>query len=381
MAKEFSSRQTQFEQWDASDPNRKMALEETPWLQMAKGGDANASDLINVLDARIAKAQREGALAKLRQSQTSSGGYPWFAGGPPSPYMTLYILYGFSKALEFGVDVPREMVRPAWDYMHRHYLDEIVHDMMSNDAGWEFVTFINYVLSNYPDSSWYENTFTPAERKTMLDFSFKHWRGHSPYLKGYLALTLKRMDRPKDAMLVWESVMDSAKTAEDQGTFWAPEDRSWLWYNDTIETHAFAIRTDMELIPAGPETRRHGALGFSEQETEPLEIHPRHRRSDLLAGALPETNRPAWSARGCDRDGRKSENKFRIRAGSIHGQEEPDRHSRRKDRPQIHVIHHGGEDEQRISFSLGHVALFHRTASRGGARRLPAPDPHVISSG
>ena len=38
MAKEFSSRQTQFEQWDAADPNRKMALEETPWLQMAKGG-------------------------------------------------------------------------------------------------------------------------------------------------------------------------------------------------------------------------------------------------------------------------------------------------------------------------------------------------------
>jgi uncharacterized protein YfaS (alpha-2-macroglobulin family) len=252
MAKEFSSRQTQFEQWDASDPNRKMALEETPWLQMAKGGETNASDLIDVLDSRIAKAQRESALAKLRQSQTSSGGFPWFAGGPPSPYMTLYILYGFSKALEFGVDIPREMVRPAWDYMHRHYIDEIVQDMISHDAGWEFVTFINYVLSNYPDNSWYENTFTPAERKTMLDFSFKHWRSHSPYLKGYLALTLKRADRPKEAVLVWESVMDSAKTAEDQGTFWAPEDRSWLWYNDTIETHAFAIRTDMELIPSDP---------------------------------------------------------------------------------------------------------------------------------
>jgi uncharacterized protein YfaS (alpha-2-macroglobulin family) len=46
--------------------------------------------------------------------------------------------------------------------------------------------------------------------------------------------------------------MDSAKTAEDQGTFWAPEDRAWLWYNDTIETHAFAIRTEMELIPDDP---------------------------------------------------------------------------------------------------------------------------------
>jgi alpha-2-macroglobulin len=249
MTNEFSSRQTQFEQWDAADPNRKMALEETPWIEMAKGGDAKSSDLINVLDSRIAKAQRESALAKLRQSQTSSGGFPWFAGGAPSPYMTLYLLHGFSKALEFGVEVPREMVKPAWDYMHRHYLDDLVKDMMGHDLGWETVTFINYVLSNYPDNSWYKDSFTPAERQTMLNFSYKHWRKHSPYLKGYLALTLKRMGRPKDAMLVWESVMDSAKTAEDQGTFWAPEDRGWLWYNDTIETHAFAIRTDMELIP------------------------------------------------------------------------------------------------------------------------------------
>jgi alpha-2-macroglobulin len=252
MARDFSSRQTQFEQWNTADPNRKMALEETPWLQMAKGGEANPSDLLNVLDSRIARAQRESALAKLRQSQTSSGGFPWFPGGPPDPFMTLYLLHGYSKALEFGVEVPREMVKPAWDYLHRHYLDELVKEMVNHDRGWEFVTFINYVLSNYPNATWYENSFTPAERKAMLDFSFKHWRSHSPYLKGYLALTLKRLDRPKDAMLVWESVMDSAKTAEDQGTFWAPEDRGWLWYNDTIETHAFAIRTEMELIPEDP---------------------------------------------------------------------------------------------------------------------------------
>jgi len=252
MAKDFSSRETRYEQWDTQDPNRKMALEETPWLQMAQGGREPASHLINVLDSRIAKVQRESALAKLRKAQTSSGGFPWFSGGPPSPYMTLYMLYGFSKALEFGVEVPRDMVLPAWNYMHRHYLDEIVSDMVDRDCCWEFVTFINYVLSNYPDASWYENTFTPEERKTMLDFSFRHWRSHSPYLKGYLSLTLKRMDRPRDAMLVWESVMDSAKTAEDQGTFWAPEDRAWLWYNDTIETHAFAVRTEMELIPDDP---------------------------------------------------------------------------------------------------------------------------------
>jgi len=98
----------------------------------------------------------------------------------------------------------------------------------------------------------------PAERSAILAFSFKHWKQHSPYMKGLLTLTLKRMGQPKDAALVWASVMDSAKTDRDLGTYWAPEDRSWLWYNDTIETQAFALRTLMELDPS--DARRHGLV-------------------------------------------------------------------------------------------------------------------------
>ncbi len=52
--------------------------------------------------------------------------------------------------------------------------------------------------------------------------------------------------------------MDSAKTTRDEGTFWQPEDRAWLWYNDTVESHALALRTLMELAPADP--RRHGLV-------------------------------------------------------------------------------------------------------------------------
>ncbi len=252
MAARFSKRDTQYEQWNQPDPNREMALEETPWLREAAGGDLGKDDLINVLDPVITKAQREESLTKLQKAQTSSGGFPWFPGGPPSPYMTTYLLFGFSKALEFGVDVPKDMVQKAWQYLHRYYVEDIVKQMRERNSNWELVTFVNYVLSSYPDVSWTSSSFTDDERKAMLDFSFKHWKEHGPYLKGLLALTLKRMGRAKDATLVWESVMDSAKTAEDQGTFWAPEERAWLWYNDTIETHAFALRTTMELTPTEP---------------------------------------------------------------------------------------------------------------------------------
>lgn len=250
MALALSKRETIYETFDAADPNRKMALEETPWLETAQGGKDAGLGAEKVLDPRVAKAQRESSLAKLLKAQTSFGAFPWWPGGPPSPYMTLYILHGFSKALEFGVDVPKEAVVRAFDYLHRHYLDEIVSILMAHDTGWEFVTFLNYTISNFPDASWTGGVFTDADRNRMLDFSFKHWKDNATYLKGYLSLTLNRAGRPKDAALVWASVMDSAKTTVDGGTSWAPEDRGWLWYNDTIESHAFALRTLMELKPA-----------------------------------------------------------------------------------------------------------------------------------
>lgn len=245
MAREFSNRKTQYEKWSEPDPNRKLALEEAPWLAVSRGGQDD--ELISVLHPDIARNTRNKNLRMLQESQTASGGFPWFSGGPPSPYQTLYLLYGFSKAIEFQVDVPKPMIAKAWGYLHEHYIKEVVSLLMGHDVGWEFVTFLNYTLSNYPDTSWSGNVFTAAERRVMLDFSFKHWKEHSPYLKSYLAMTLKREKRVDHAKLVWDSVMDSAKVSDEEGTHWAQEDRTWLWYNDTIETHAMALRTGSEL--------------------------------------------------------------------------------------------------------------------------------------
>src|SRR5436309_1258124 len=163
--------------------------------------------------------------------------------------MAFYLSYGFGKATEFGVDVPRGMVERGWSYLARHYREEYAKRMIENDCCWEFLTFLNYAISCYPDPSWVGNALTADERKAILNHCFKHWKQHSPYLKCMLALTCKRMGRAGDGNLVFASVMDSAKSSQDQGTFWAPEDRAWLWYNDTIETHAFALRTLMELAP------------------------------------------------------------------------------------------------------------------------------------
>lgn len=245
MAKTLAQRKTPLERWDEQDPNRKMALEETPWLQASRGGSQTA-DMVAVLDPTIAKAEMLDSLTLLQKSQDSSGGFPWFQGGRPSVLMTLYVIHGLSKAIEFGIQPPKPMAVKAWSYLRNYYAEEFPN-VLKHEYCPEWVTFLNYTISQYPDSSWTGNIFSATEREQMLNFSFRHWKEHSPYLKSYLALTLHRANRLSQAKLVWDSVMDSAKTSQDEGTHWAAEDRSWLWYNDTIESHAMALRAGSEM--------------------------------------------------------------------------------------------------------------------------------------
>jgi len=77
-------------------------------------------------------------------------------------------------------------------------------------------------------------------------------------LKAQLALALKRAGRQQEASMVFESIMNSAKTDKDNGTYWVTQANSWLWYNDRIDTHAFILRTMMEVAPQ--DERRHGLV-------------------------------------------------------------------------------------------------------------------------
>ena len=252
MAKQLSSRKSELAGFGASEPTRKITLEETPWLQSAKGEQSAESRLINVLDPRIARAQRDSALGKLRKLQDASGGFAWFSGGPASPFMTLYLLHGFAKGAEFGVPIPEGMAERGWQYLRDHYSKELAAKLSKADENIEFLTLLNYVASTYERQKKAVTTLLPSERKLILAHSFAHWQKLSLQLRAMLALTLKRVGRASDAQLVWASVINAAKTEPDQGTFWAPEERSWLWYHDTIESHAFALRALMELDPQNP---------------------------------------------------------------------------------------------------------------------------------
>ncbi len=258
LAEQAAARETRLVPWNAEDPNRRMALEETPWLDVARGGGETPDELLNVLDPRIARAEREAALATLAKSQTASGAFPWWPGGPPSRYMTMYVLTGFARGLEFGIDAPRDVVERAWRWLAGEWASDLKRRAVEEDCCWQEVAFLAYVLTSYPDLGWTGGAFSAADLAEMLDLAERHWRDQPPRVKCLLAMALARAGRTDDARRVLDAVMDSAKTDPDLGTYWAPEPRAWLWYNDTVEGHALALRALVELEPK--DARRHGLV-------------------------------------------------------------------------------------------------------------------------
>jgi uncharacterized protein YfaS (alpha-2-macroglobulin family) len=60
---------------------------------------------------------------------------------------------------------------------------------------------------------------------------------------------MARLGDKKVAMELLESALDGAKRDPVVGVYWTPERYSWLWYTDSVEKHAFFLRTLAELKP------------------------------------------------------------------------------------------------------------------------------------
>ncbi|HKU42615.1 MAG TPA: alpha-2-macroglobulin family protein, partial [Polyangiales bacterium] len=162
--------------FDAPDPNRVTRLEESPWLQESRGGAPELdARLLKVLDPEVAVRERDRALSRLQNMQTASGGFPWFPGGPPSPYMTLYLMIGMARGSEFQLELPREMVQRAWQYLAEHYRSEIARHVKQGDASPEFITLLHFATTSFPDASWLGDAFSDAERRALLDYAFERW--------------------------------------------------------------------------------------------------------------------------------------------------------------------------------------------------------------
>ena len=73
---------------------KSVLLQETPWVLEAQNETQQKKNIALLFDMIRMSKELESSLTKLKDMQSSNGGFVWFKGGPDDRYMTQYIVTG-----------------------------------------------------------------------------------------------------------------------------------------------------------------------------------------------------------------------------------------------------------------------------------------------
>jgi uncharacterized protein YfaS (alpha-2-macroglobulin family) len=237
-------RRTPTPPWEKDAPQRLITLMETPWIWQSEGRPT-IWPLIDMLDPQIVKAQKDVTFSKLRAAQLSNGAFPWWPGGKADPYMTLYVLAGLAEAQRYGVDVPQDMIQRALNYVN----EKIPLMLEPEERSLATVSYAAYVVTSYSPEEFSEAKKGLDAARSWVVFIERHRHALTPLGRAYLAFTFLRLGNRDKAQDMLDSALDGAREDKIAGVYWTPEKYSWVWYSDSVEKHAFFLRTLQELRP------------------------------------------------------------------------------------------------------------------------------------
>jgi uncharacterized protein YfaS (alpha-2-macroglobulin family) len=250
-----------FEQWkntpaldsplEKNQDIKSVLLEETPWLRDANSESEARRNIGLLFDANHLDDELARSLRKLSDQQLGNGLWPWFAGGRPSEYISLYIVTGFARLRHLGVQIDQQPALNALgaldEWMAEHYRQ--IQRQPDPDS---------YVLSSIDALYLYARSFflndrpVDAGHREVIDFFLRQSRGYwlqagSRQSQAHLALALQRFGDKQTPQTILRSLKERSVSNEELGMFWRDQERSWWWYHAPIETQALMIEAFAEI--------------------------------------------------------------------------------------------------------------------------------------
>jgi len=255
LAQKMSARPTFYEPFSQLAAHQRMLNEETPFLRVAQGKQGQNQDarlnVINLLSQDQVLAEQQKLFEQLKKYQNQDGGFAWWPGGDSSTHMTLYVLESLSYAQTFHMQVPPSLIAKAWGFVVKD-LKAHAWPSQPNVCCLDTLVYANYVASLDDSAQALAQGLSIEDRVFIFKATQAHLKSYSLYLKTLMAMTAYKMNERTWAESVMLAIMDIAKTDTINGTYWAPEDKAWLWYQDRIQSHAFLLRALNMILPKHP---------------------------------------------------------------------------------------------------------------------------------
>jgi uncharacterized protein YfaS (alpha-2-macroglobulin family) len=260
---------TIFEKWKTADTSallsnlqkneelKSVLLQETPWVLQAQNEEQQKKNIALLFDMAKMSLQLESAIDKLKDMQSSAGGFVWFKGGPDNRYMTQYIITGIghlkklNAAPSFQENDLKEIISkaiPYLDKMIKKDYDDLVKNKtnLGQDNLSDIAIQYLYMRSFFPEYA--------IGKEIQIAFNYyreqskKYWLKQSKYMQAMIALELYRTKDASTAHDIIKSLKENSINNEELGMYWKEWDQhGYWWYQAPIESQALMIEAFSEI--------------------------------------------------------------------------------------------------------------------------------------
>jgi uncharacterized protein YfaS (alpha-2-macroglobulin family) len=226
-------------------------LTETPWVLDAQNEAQQKKNIAVLFDVMRMANERETALRKLQDLQTSNGGFSWFKGGPDNQYITQFIVSGFGhlqKLSAINNDVKiQSMLERAVNYLDARIVETYNIDSKQKTANSYLHTEMHYLYMR----SFFSTIPLVNKAKIAHDYYLskisKIWLQQSKYTQALMALVANRNNDAALANKIIESLKQNSIVNDELGMYWKDVTSGYYWYQNPIETMSTIIEAFNEI--------------------------------------------------------------------------------------------------------------------------------------
>ena len=236
---------------------KSVLLEETPWVTEAKNETQQKKNIALLFDMVRMNDQLEISLSKLKDMQSSNGGFVWFKGGTEDRYITQYIVTGVGHLIRIGAfsksyaEKLRPILLAAIPYLDKRLKEDYDNLIRYNipfkqNNGGSMAAQYLYMRSFFPDY--------PITKGTEIAYNYymanakQYWLENNKYCQAMIALALSRSNDNVTPSAILRSLKENSINNEELGMYWKEWNAGgYYWYQAPIESQSLMIEAFTEI--------------------------------------------------------------------------------------------------------------------------------------
>lgn len=236
-------------------------LQETPWVLNAQNENQQKKNMALLFDMVRMSAEQDKAFNKLKDMQSSNGGFVWFKGGADDRYMTQYITTGIGHLRKLNAltgdnyQTIKTIIDKAVPYLDKKIKEDYDNLILLKKRGYK--SPLGGDLGGLQIQYLYMRSFFPeykvaAASQTAFNYyngqAKKYWLSNSKYMQAMIALALHRSHDAVTPKAIIKSLKENAINKEELGMYWKEwTTGGYYWHQAPIESQAMMIEAFMDI--------------------------------------------------------------------------------------------------------------------------------------